>query len=72
MYYLLSTAVKRYDSGDNNRLARKLETLMNSHPGKDLLSILKEFSTIKDEFVSLLDLSDSKLEHYVDSALSQS
>jgi hypothetical protein len=64
--------VKRFEEGDNNRLARKLENLMNSHPGRDLLSILKEFTTIKDEFVSLLDLTDEKLEHYVDSALSTS
>lgn len=68
----MSTEIKRYEEGDNNRLARKLETLMNSHPGRDLLSILKEFTAIKDEFVSLLDLTDSKLEYYVDHALSNS
>lgn len=68
----MSTEIKKYEEVDNNRLARKLENLMNSHPGRDLLSILKEFTNIKDEFISLLDLSDSKLEYYVDLALANS
>ncbi|MBN1175349.1 hypothetical protein JXA48_01775 [Candidatus Woesearchaeota archaeon] len=68
----MSTEIKKYEETDNNRLVRKLENLMNSHPGRDLLSILKEFTTIKDEFISLLDLSDSKLEYYVDLALAKS
>ena len=68
----MSTETKKYAEHDNNRLARKLEKLMNSHPGRDLLSILKEFTAIKDEFISLLDLTDEKLEYYVDLALARS
>jgi len=68
----MSTETIVYCNGDNNRLVRKLEKLMNSHPGKDLLSILKEFTSIKDEFISLLDLPNHRLEYYVDLALSNS
>ena len=63
-------AQKPYDLADTDRLARKIALLLEKHPGKDLLAILKETTAIKDEFVALLDLPNHKLEYHIDKSLS--
>ena len=60
---------KTYDQADIDRLSRKIQLLLNKHPGKDLLKILKESSKIKDEFISILDMSNCKLEAHIDVAI---
>lgn len=60
---------KQYDPADIDRLSRKIKQLLEKHPGKDLLKILKETTKIKDEFISILDLPNHKLEYHIDKAL---
>ncbi|MFW6378914.1 MAG: hypothetical protein ACOCZV_02730 [Nanoarchaeota archaeon] len=58
-----------YEDTDIDRFSRKVTKLLAEHDGKDFFSILKERTRIKDEFCSLLDLSNHRLEEYIDKAL---
>ncbi|MCF7799114.1 hypothetical protein K9M74_04375 [Candidatus Woesearchaeota archaeon] len=53
-------------------MGRKIEKLLAQHPGRDLMHILRDLTNIKDEMVSLLDLSNTKLEYHIDRALADS
>jgi hypothetical protein len=60
------------DGSDKARLGRKIEKLLLLHPGRDLLHILRDLTTIKDEMMSLLDLPNHRLEYYLDDAIEKS
>ncbi|MFP4118938.1 MAG: hypothetical protein ACLFTH_02680 [Candidatus Woesearchaeota archaeon] len=60
---------EEYEEPDIDRFSRKVTKLLSKHKGKDFFHILKERTNIKDEFCSLLDIPNSKLEEYIDKAL---
>lgn len=60
------------DGSDKARLARKIEKLLTLHPQRELMHVLRDLTAIKDEMVSLLDLPNERLEHFVDKALAES
>ncbi|MGM5480512.1 MAG: hypothetical protein ACQESC_03565 [Nanobdellota archaeon] len=62
---------EKYEDEDIKRFSFKVKKLLSHYEGKHLMQILKEETNIKDEFCSLLDLPNNKLEEYVDKALDQ-
>lgn len=56
-------------NSDAERLTRKLRKLLEQNKGQSLFSILFSKSSIKDEYVSINNLDNERLEHHVDTAL---
>ena len=54
---------------DEDRLSRKLAKLLEQNKGQALFSILFTKSSIKDEFTSLDNMDNDRLEYHVDTAL---
>lgn len=54
---------------NENRLSRKLAKLLEQNKGQALFSILFSKSSIKDEYTSLENMDNSRLEYHVDKAL---
>jgi hypothetical protein len=54
---------------DEERLSRKLQTLLEQNKGESLFSILYSKSNLKDEYVSLDKLANDRLEYHIDRAL---
>lgn len=58
-----------YESEDIERLARKIERLMDLNGGENYLKTLYERTKIKDEMISLFKFPSGLIEFYLDQAI---